>query len=137
MRCTNEVLDTYWVKPTEEEAFLARVYMEYCVAKKEEEMIQVKFPTATGLAIHIQNLYNNLLPESIEEAEIIDVDETEAERERKEEEQYSKEFVFGEMLKLADMFDYGDEQGRRDMSKLTGKPARILQQVIVSTDAGR
>lgn len=71
----------------------------------------------TALAFRIQGAYNELL-EDIQADDDPDLDEGEEERQKREDERMDREFVIGEMLKLAVDLDYADEIGRRKMFQL-------------------
>ena len=70
----------------------------------------------TALAFRIQSAYNALL-EDIEAEEYRDKD-NEEDIQRREDDRMDREFVIGEMLKLAVDLDYADEIGRRKMFQL-------------------
>lgn len=101
--------------------FLARVFVEHCIATKHESKLDVSLPVVTHLAFRIQTAYNTY-QENIEAAEqerlIRGGDPDEDQLAREEDERLDKEFVIGEMLKLAVNLDYADEIGRRKMFQL-------------------
>jgi hypothetical protein len=74
----------------------------------------------TALAFRIQEGYNALLEDIQAEEERVERDEvgTEEARQKREDERMDREFVIGEMLKLAVDLDYADEIGRRKMFQL-------------------
>lgn len=74
----------------------------------------------TALAFRIQEGYNALLEDIQAEEECLERDEvgTEEARQKREDERMDREFVIGEMLKLAVDLDYADEIGRRKMFQL-------------------
>lgn len=74
----------------------------------------------TALAFRIQEGYNALLEDIQAEEERLERDEvgTEEARQKREDERMDREFVIGEMLKLAVDLDYADEIGRRKMFQL-------------------
>lgn len=79
----------------------------------------------TALAFRIQATYNDLLQQIQAEEEdrlllegMEEDEEDIEERIKKEEKRMDREFVLGEMLKLAVNLDYADEIGRRKMFQL-------------------
>jgi condensin complex subunit 3 len=111
--------DSYWSNLTPETAFLARVFVDHCRATKDDARLDAALPVVTALAFRIQEAYNNLLEDmQNEEEERVIRDLTEEERITLEDKQMDKEFVIGEMLKLAVNLDYTDEIGRRKMFSL-------------------
>lgn len=113
---TNAFQDEYWASLTAERAFLARVFVEHCVTVKTAEKLDVSLPVVTSLAYRIQAAYN-AYQEDLEVAEqdrVIRGKRTEEE----EDARIDKEFVIGEMLKVAVNLDYADEIGRRKMFQL-------------------
>jgi condensin complex subunit 3 len=95
------------------------VFVDHCIATKEDARLESALPVVTALAFKIQAAYNKLL----EDIQVADersvlggesVDSTEDDR-------MDKEFVIGEMLKLAVNLDYADEIGRRKMFQLVRK----------------
>ncbi|KAG2337723.1 hypothetical protein BDR05DRAFT_894747 [Suillus weaverae] len=111
-----EFKDAYWANLTPEQAFFARVFVDHCIAIKDAEKLDASIPVVTALAYHIQAAYN-AYQEDLEVAEqerVIRGDPTEEE----EEARIDKEFVIGEMLKVAVNLDYADEIGRRKMFQL-------------------
>lgn len=91
--------------------------MEHSVAKDDDKADE-RLPTISSFAFYLQKFNNKLISEALEDADIIDVDETEEEKEKRDDERIAKEFVLGQMLKLASKFDYADEQGRTLMMQL-------------------
>lgn len=113
---TGTFLDDYWASLTPERAFLARVFVEHCVAIKDADKLEASLPVVTALAYRIQAAYN-AYQEDLEVAEqerVIRGEPTEEE----EDARIDKEFVIGEMLKVAVNLDYADEIGRRKMFQL-------------------
>lgn len=111
--------DSYWTNLTPETAFLARVFVDHCRATKEDARLDNTLPVVTALAFRIQEAYNDLLEDmQNEEHEQVIRDMDEEERIRLEDVRLDKEFVIGEMLKLAVNLDYTDEIGRRKMFTL-------------------
>ncbi|KAG2156923.1 nuclear condensing complex subunit [Suillus bovinus] len=108
--------DAYWANLTPERAFFARVFTDHCIVNKDAEKLDASLPVVTFLAYHIQAAYNTY-QEDLEVAEqerVIRGEPTEEE----EEARIDKEFVIGEMLKVAVNLDYADEIGRRKMFQL-------------------
>ncbi|OBZ78081.1 Condensin complex subunit 3 [Grifola frondosa] len=117
--------DEYWAGLTPERAFLARVFVEHCVTLNDEGRLEAALPVVTALAFRIQEAYNELVEKMEEQEEeamlregMVMDEEDEEERARKEDERLDKEFVIGEILKLAVNLDYADEIGRRKMFQL-------------------
>ncbi|KAG2363036.1 nuclear condensing complex subunit [Suillus spraguei] len=111
-----EFNDAYWANLTPEQAFFARVFVDHCIAIKDAEKLDASLPVVTALAYYIQAAYN-AYQEDLEVAEqerVIRGEPTEEE----EEARIDKEFVIGEMLKVAVNLDYADEIGRRKMFQL-------------------
>ncbi|KAG2090779.1 nuclear condensing complex subunit [Suillus discolor] len=111
-----EFNDAYWANLTPERAFFARVLVDHCIAIKNAEKLDASLPVVTDLAYRIQAAYN-AYQEDLEVAEqerVIRGESTEEE----EEARIDKEFVIGEMLKVAVNLDYADEIGRRKMFQL-------------------
>ncbi|KAG2136706.1 nuclear condensing complex subunit [Suillus clintonianus] len=103
-----EFKDDYWANLTPERAFFVRVFTR--------KKLDASLPVVTALAYHIQAAYN-AYQEDLEVAEqerVIRGEPTEEE----EEARIDKEFVIGEMLKVAVNLDYADEIGRRKMFQL-------------------
>ncbi|EMD37496.1 hypothetical protein CERSUDRAFT_154154 [Gelatoporia subvermispora B] len=120
-----EFPDEYWASLTPEKAFLARVFVDHCLSVKDENRLESALPVVTALAFRIQDSYNELVKRVQEEAEMEFLTagmertpEEEEEHAKKEEERMDREFVLGEMLKLAVNLDYADEIGRRKMFQL-------------------
>jgi condensin complex subunit 3 len=101
---------------TPETAFLARVFVDHCKATKDDARIVATLPVVTALAFRIQGAYNELMEDtrnSEEEGAVRKL--SEEEKIRLEDERMDKEFVIGEVLKLAVNLDYSDDHGRRTM----------------------
>ncbi|PCH39141.1 hypothetical protein WOLCODRAFT_110578 [Wolfiporia cocos MD-104 SS10] len=111
--------DDYWVSLTPETAFLARVFVEHCIAVKDSARLEATLPVVTALAFRIQSAYNDLLRhmQDDDDDRLFRDDDDDA-RAHKEEQRLDREFVIGEMLKLAVNLDYADEIGRRKMFQL-------------------
>lgn len=96
---------------TPERAFLARVFVHHCIVTKNEARLEGAMPVVTALAFMIQSSYNALM-DDLRSTVGEDADE------EAEEERMDREFVLGELLRLAVDLDYGDEIGRRKMFML-------------------
>lgn len=97
-------------------AFLARVFVDYCVSKEDNARLENSLPVVTSLAFRIQAAYNDLLEElQSQEEELLFRGSIPEER---EEARIEREFVIGEILRLAVNLDYADEIGRRKMFQL-------------------
>lgn len=112
----NIAVDVFWADLTPERAFLARVFVAHCIATKDDARLEAALPVVTSMAFRIQSGYNSLL-EDIEAEEDRDKD-NEEDIHRREDDRMDREFVIGEMLKLAVDLDYADEIGRRKMFQL-------------------
>jgi condensin complex subunit 3 len=123
----DSVIDQYWSNLTPETAFLARVFVDHCKATKEDTRLDHTLPVVTALAFRIQEAYNDLLEDmQNEEEEQVIRDLSEEEKVRLEDIRMDKEFIIGEMLKLAVNLDYTDEIGRRKMFSLVREFLAIL-----------
>ncbi|KAI0360255.1 ARM repeat-containing protein [Trametes cingulata] len=117
-----EFEEDYWTSITPERAFLARVFIDKCIAKDDTHKIDSTLPVVTALAFRIQDAYNALVqhisalpspspsPSPSSSPSPLDDDAQEARLDR--------EFALGELLRLALNLDYGDEIGRRKMFQL-------------------
>ncbi|KAI0363430.1 ARM repeat-containing protein [Pilatotrama ljubarskyi] len=115
-----EFEEDYWTSITPERAFLARVFIDKCIAKDDTHKIDTTLPVVTALAFRIQDAYNALVAHVEEDAAraLTMLSHDEDERARREEARLDQEFAIGEMLRLALNLDYGDEIGRRKMFQL-------------------
>ncbi|CAE6456848.1 unnamed protein product, partial [Rhizoctonia solani] len=116
--------EDYWGNLTPEKAFLARVFVDRCVAEKDNERLDRSLPVVTMFAFRIQAEYNKLL-EVLRRLEALnnkDSDSDDEEDEKKdaqlEEQAIDGELILGELLGFAVNLDYGDETGRRRMFQL-------------------
>ncbi|PSR90834.1 hypothetical protein PHLCEN_2v4803 [Hermanssonia centrifuga] len=108
--------DAFWNSVSPEKAFLARVFVDHCVSTKDDARLENALPVVTALAFKIQATYNELLEQvQAEEEEMLLRGAVEEEH---EEERIEREFVIGEMLRMAVNLDYADEIGRRKMFQL-------------------
>ncbi|KAI8971320.1 nuclear condensing complex subunit [Trametes punicea] len=113
-----EFPDDYWTSITPEHAFLARVFVDQCLAKNDTLKLDTVLPVVTALAFRISDVYNALVQQIEADAAFASEDVDEDERTRREEMRLDREFAIGEMLRLAINLDYGDEIGRRKMFQL-------------------
>ena len=97
---------------------LARVYVDHCVATKNEAKLEAVLPVVTAVAFKIQTAYNDLVDDFQAEEEAIFLRDAAVEDENREEQKIDKEIVISELLKLAVNLDYTDEIGRRKMFQL-------------------
>ncbi|KAF9348848.1 hypothetical protein BGX34_002209 [Mortierella sp. NVP85] len=91
--------EVFWANLTVESAFLVRAYAEFCRAKDDDVQFEKAIPEVTRHAYHIQK-YSNIMQEADEE------DRPEA------------EFIVTQLLMIAKLLDYADENGRRKMFNL-------------------
>ncbi|KAF9648455.1 ARM repeat-containing protein [Thelephora ganbajun] len=129
--------DAFWENLTPEKAFLARVFVDQCVAAKDDARLETALPVVTAMAFRIQERYNGLMvlvQDELDEGQIR-LEEREEDRIRREEERMSKEFILTELLKLAVNLDYADEIGRRKMFQLVR--AMIAHQALPEGLASR
>ncbi|CAE6535416.1 unnamed protein product [Rhizoctonia solani] len=117
--------DDYWASLTPEKAFLARVFIDRCVAEKDNERLDRSLPVVTMFAFRIQEEYNKLL-ELLRQLEVgnnkdsgSDDEEDEKKNVQLEEQAIDAELILGELIGFAVNLDYGDETGRRRMFQLT------------------
>ena len=129
--------DVYWDNLTPEKAFLARVFVDQCVAAKNEGRLEATLPVVTAMAFRIQERYNTLMDptKKARNKGQTGVDEQEEEGVLREEERMSQEFILTELLKLAVNLDYADEIGRRKMFQLVR--AMIAHQALPEGLASR
>lgn len=112
-------LESYWERLNPERAFLARVFVDHCVAIKDRKRLEEALPTVSQIAAVIEKAWNGLmvLLEALEEERLIR-EFKETEFQQREDEICEQEIKLGEMLKMAVNLDYGDETGRRLMFPL-------------------
>ncbi|KAI0699152.1 nuclear condensing complex subunit [Cerioporus squamosus] len=114
-----EIPEEYWGELTPERAFLGRVFIDKCVAKKRNT--DAFLPVTTAMAFRIQDAYNALV-QQIQDDEALqrdpEADEDEEARVAREEARLDRELIIGELLKLAVNLDLGDEIGRRKLFQL-------------------
>ncbi|KAL4248656.1 CND3 (condensin subunit 3) family protein [Abortiporus biennis] len=110
--------DSYFEILTPPKAFLVRIFQIHCLATNEVAKLENTLPVVTALAFKIQESYNNLISQDDEERQVAFFQDPEEEKDRLEEARLDKEFVIGELLKLAVDLDYSDEIGRRKMFQL-------------------
>ena len=92
------------------------MFVDFCVARKDNERLENALPVVTALAFRVQAAHNDLLEELQAEEEELALGGAIAEE--REEARMDREFIIGEMLRLAVNLDYADEIGRRTMFKL-------------------
>ncbi|KAJ9110074.1 hypothetical protein QFC19_001745 [Naganishia cerealis] len=114
----------YWTVLTPEKAFLSRVFMEHCIAKKDEARLERVLPVVTAMAFKLQEEYNLL-------EEITPSDELEMQQEDLPAEYVDRTFVVSELCKMAVNLDYSDEIGRRKMFQLARE--MISQRTLPAT----
>lgn len=133
--CANVTfVDEYWRELTPEKAFLARVFVDHCMEKKDEVRREAALPVVTALAYRIQAAYNDLIDQfqNDEEESVLRILDEE-ERAQREDERIAREFIIGEMLLLAVNLDYSDEIGRRKMFQLVrGSLSSVLSRFCSS-----
>ncbi|KAL4079677.1 nuclear condensing complex subunit [Scleroderma citrinum] len=112
-----EFKEDYWREPTPERTFLARVFVEHCIAIKDDTKLDTCLPVVTHLAFQIQNAYNAYL-DDIDAAAAREVELSEEQLAQEEDARLDQEFIIGELLRLAVSLDYADEIGRRKMFQL-------------------
>jgi condensin complex subunit 3 len=95
-------IEVFWANLTVESAFLVRAYAEFCRSKDDDVQFEKAIPEVTRHAYHIQK-YSNIMQEADEE------DRPEA------------EFIVTQLLMIAKLLDYADENGRRKMFNLLRK----------------
>ena len=89
------------------------------MAHDDNVRLENALPVVTALAFRIQAAYNELLQElQDEEEELVLRGSVPEER---EEARMEREFIIGEILRLAVNLDYADEIGRRKMFQLVRK----------------
>ncbi|KAF9188617.1 hypothetical protein BGZ51_000480 [Haplosporangium sp. Z 767] len=91
--------DVFWLNLSVESAFLVRAYAEFCRSKDDDIQFEKAVPEVTRHAFYIQK-YSNLMQEADED------DRPEA------------EFIVTQLLMIAKLLDYADENGRRKMFNL-------------------
>ena len=129
--------EAFWENLTPERSFLARVFVDQCVAAKNEARLEATLPVVTAMAFRIQERYNDLMVLIQDEMDegLTRPSEREEDRIRQEEERMSQEFILMELLKLAVNLDYADEIGRRKMFQLVR--AMIAHQALPEGLASR
>ncbi|PIL28240.1 hypothetical protein GSI_09652 [Ganoderma sinense ZZ0214-1] len=111
-----EFSEDYWTDPTPERAFLARVFVDKCIAKDARVRLDETLPVTTHMMFRIQAVYNSLV-EHIQ-ADSSSKDEDEDAAAAREEVRLDLELTVAELLRLAVNLDYQDEMGRRKMFML-------------------
>ena len=122
---TSATVEEYWTNPTPERAFLARVFVDKCIAKDARLRLDETLPVTTHMMFRIQAVYNSLVEhiqaDTVRKASSSpghdDEDDEDADAAR-EEVRLDLELTVAELLRLAVNLDYGDEMGRRKMFML-------------------
>lgn len=91
-----------WTKLTPEQALLARVYVDHCVATEDYQKLE-NLPVVTAMAFHIQHAYN----------QVVTLAQNYDDSDEYTDNMVNSNYILGELLKLAINLDYGDEIGRR------------------------
>lgn len=113
-RRTDVALESYWKNLNPETAFLVRVYVDHCIANKDQARLDDALPVVTALAFHIQEAWN-ILVESLQHDVRTEIDDS------IDDAQFEKEFIIAEMFRIAVNLDYSDEIGLKKMHTLTRK----------------
>ena len=117
---TRMTQEDYWTDLTPERAFLARVFVDKCIAKDMRLRIDESLPVTTHMMFRIQGVYNQLVEhiQADTARQNADEDEDEDAYAAREEARLDLELTVAELLRLAVNLDYGDEMGRRKMFML-------------------
>ncbi|KAF8957558.1 hypothetical protein BGZ46_002160, partial [Entomortierella lignicola] len=91
--------DVFWANLTVESAFLVRAYAEFCRSKDDDIQFEKAVPEVTRHAYYIQKYSNNM-------------------QEADEDVRPEAEFIVTQLLMIARLLDYADENGRRKMFNL-------------------
>ncbi|KAG0216386.1 hypothetical protein BGX28_002856 [Mortierella sp. GBA30] len=91
--------DVFWVNLTVESALLVRAYAEFCRGKDDDIQFEKAVPEVTRHAFYIQKYSNNM-------------------QEADEDDRPEAEFIVTQLLMIAKLLDYADENGRRKMFNL-------------------
>jgi condensin complex subunit 3 len=104
--------DDFWNDLTAEGAFIARSFNDYCIAAKDEILLEQKMPEVTKIAFFISKYLNHLIQARKQIAELDDLSQG-------QEEAYAElEFTAEQLLHIALTLDYSDEVGRRQVFNL-------------------
>ena len=95
-------IDVFWDNLTIESALLVRVYAEFCRGRDDDLQFEKAVPEVTRHAFYIQR-YCNIMQEASEEK------------------RPEAEFIVTQLLMIAKLLDYADENGRRKMFNLLRK----------------
>lgn len=123
--------ELYWKELTPESAVLARVFLEHCLAEKNETRLDTaSLPVVTAFAFLLQDSYNALLQvfQDAENVAFLNAGEAEdqEEAEKREEELEKKEVILGELLRMSLKLDFMDEIGRRKVFTVVSECPSIL-----------
>jgi hypothetical protein len=99
-----EPAEEFWTDLTHDKAFLARVFVEHCIATKDEARMEDTMPVVAEQAFRIQEEYNKLDEDEITE----------------------RSFMIGQLLTLAVHMDYTDQYGRTAMFKHASESFRLF-----------
>ncbi|KAG0045609.1 hypothetical protein BGZ83_009210 [Gryganskiella cystojenkinii] len=94
-----EFNDVFWFNLTVESALLVRAYAEFCRSRDDDLQFEKAVPEVTRHAYYIQK-YSNMMQEA------------------EEENRPEAEFIVTQLLMIAKLLDYADENGRRKMFNL-------------------
>lgn len=92
----------FWFNLTVESALLVRAYAEFCRSNDDDIQFEKAVPEVTRHAFYIQK-YSNMMQEA------------------EEENRPEAEFIVTQLLMIAKLLDYADENGRRKMFNLLRK----------------
>lgn len=127
---------------TPEKAFLARVFVDYCINSNDQARLENSLPVVTMLVFRIQAAWHQLIAAmQTEEEEMLlragmDDDEENERRAEREEERLDLEFIIAETLRMAVNLDYADEIGRRKMFQLVRTSYSVTLNTRVLTEHG-
>lgn len=104
-----QINDEFWNNLTPESAFMVRVFYEHCLKEKKQDIIDAQMPELTKLAFMIEFYFAKLQEKSNTEIE----------------------FILQQLLRMAALYDFGDEIGRR---KTLGLMRDVLSNQNISED---
>lgn len=104
--------DDFWNDLTAEGAFIIRSFNDYCIASKNDTLLEQKMPEVMKIAFFIAKYLNSLIHARKQIAEMDDFTQ-------EDEEAYAEiEFIAEQLLHVALTLDYTDEVGRRQIFNL-------------------
>lgn len=104
--------DDFWNDLRSEGAFIARSFNDYCIASKDDRLLEQKMPEVRKIAFFISKYLNDLIHARKQIAEMDDLTQ-------EDEEAYNElEFTAEQLLHIALTLDYSDEVGRRQVFNL-------------------